>query len=161
MKCSVEGCDLQDHKIGLCSKHYYRLRTKGTFDDPPKFCCEICNIGCGPSGLCSKHYKQRWYLKQQGRTELIVRTSKERWINKYTGYVMVKQDGRLTYEHIVLAEKALGKKLPSGAIVHHMNEDRSDNHSPFNLVICPDQEYHMLLHKRMKELGYGKNNPDS
>jgi len=107
-------------------------------------------------GMCMPHYKRWWYLKSLGRTELIKRTSKERWINTQTGYVMVKQNGRLTYEHIVLAEKALGKPLPPGTIVHH-TKARDDNHGYCRLVICPDQAYHILLHKRMQELGYENN----
>lgn len=45
---------------------------------------------------------------------------------------------------------ALGKSLPTKAVVHHMNEDKLDNR-PENLVICPDQAYHMLLHKLLRE----------
>jgi hypothetical protein len=102
-------------------------------------------------GLCTKHYKQRWYLNSVGRTEKIIRTSVERWIHKVSGYVMIKPKGYLEYEHRVLAEKALGKPLPKGAVVHHMYGP-ADNHGEFKLIICPDQEYHMLLHKRMEEL---------
>ena len=51
--------------------------------------------------------------------------------------------------HTVVAEKALGKQLPKGAIVHHANEIRHDN-SPANLVLCPNQAYHKLLHQRMR-----------
>jgi hypothetical protein len=53
-------------------------------------------------------------------------------------------------EHILIAEKALGKPLPPGAVVHHHNEDGTDNKSPGNLVICQDNTYHMLLHQRMR-----------
>jgi len=67
-----------------------------------------------------------------------------------SGYVHITVDGERITEHTHLAEKALGKKLPRGAIVHHMNEVPWDNFTPFNLVICPDQKYHMLLHKRMR-----------
>lgn len=108
-------------------------------------------------GMCTPHYKQQWRLKKLGRTELITRTSKERWVHK-SGYIMMRNKyGSLTYEHIILAEKALGKQLPYGAIVHHMKA-RDDNHGAFKLIICPDQAYHILIHKRMEELGYGQDN---
>jgi hypothetical protein len=57
------------------------------------------------------------------------------------------------YEHILLAEKALGKPLPPKAIVHHANGSKNYG----LLVICPNQKYHALLHYRMralKECGY-------
>jgi hypothetical protein len=64
-------------------------------------------------------------------------------------------DGYLTLnrrlEHILVAEKALGKQLPRGAVVHHINTNRADNR-PQNLVICPNAAYHALLHKRMRAI---------
>jgi hypothetical protein len=53
------------------------------------------------------------------------------------------------YEHVLVAERALGKQLPQQAVVHHRNGDRSDN-VPDNLVICEDQAYHLLLHRRLR-----------
>ncbi len=52
-----------------------------------------------------------------------------------------------TYEHRILAERALGKPLPPGAKVHHVDENERNN-APSNLVICQDQSYHKLLHMR-------------
>lgn len=60
-------------------------------------------------------------------------------------------NGKHKYEHILVAERALGRKLPRGAVVHHVNENRSDNR-PENLVICPSRAYHNLIHKRMDAL---------
>jgi hypothetical protein len=53
------------------------------------------------------------------------------------------------YEHILVAEKALGKYLPHTAEVHHVNEV---NNIPSNLVICQDAAYHKLLHARTRAL---------
>jgi hypothetical protein len=49
-------------------------------------------------------------------------------------------------EHILIAEKVLGKFLPLNAVIHHVNETR--NSGP--LVICQDDNYHKLLHLRMR-----------
>jgi hypothetical protein len=96
-------------------------------------------------GLCGKHYARLW---RNGTIETIrPKGSKHGYIN------MIDDDGFWTLEHIYLAEKALGRKLPLGAQVHHMNGDRSDNYTPFNLIICPNQKYHALLHKRAKRCG--------
>lgn len=57
--------------------------------------------------------------------------------------------GSRVLEHIVIAETALGRALPKGVEVHHVNGDRHDN-APNNLVICQDRSYHQLLHQRTK-----------
>jgi len=67
------------------------------------------------------------------------------------GYVLISVHGKQYYEHILVAEKALGKPLPPGAEVHHLDENRRNN-KPNNLVICPSRAYHKLLHMRMRQL---------
>lgn len=54
-------------------------------------------------------------------------------------------------EHIVIAEKALGRTLPIGAEVHHIDYNRGENKNT-NLVICQDHKYHALLHQRTDAL---------
>lgn len=75
------------------------------------------------------------------------------------GYVSISTPGHPradaihghVYEHILVAERALGHSLPPQAVIHHVNEITSDNR-PSNLVICQDQTYHMLLHIRLRAL---------
>lgn len=54
-------------------------------------------------------------------------------------------------EHQILAMRALGRDLPKGSSVHHVNGDKADN-SPGNLVLCPSPAYHALLHQRQRAL---------
>lgn len=72
------------------------------------------------------------------------------YINVYARNHPRAYRGRML-EHIIVAERALGRLLPDGAVVHHVNLNTSDN-LPSNLVICENQSYHRLLHKRMRRL---------
>ena len=54
-------------------------------------------------------------------------------------------------EHRLIAERVLGRVLPLGAEIHHLNGQKSDN-TPSNLVICENHAYHMLLHRRQHAL---------
>lgn len=72
------------------------------------------------------------------------------------GYLRIKVPGHpratdgYVYEHILIAEKALGHPLPPGAEVHHFNKNQ--------LVICPNRAYHMLLHKKQRRIKNGREN---
>jgi len=114
---------------------------------------EDCDRGAdvGRRGMCQKHYLQWWRA-----TPNTPRKKSEPHINRQ-GYIELWINGVKHLQHRLLAEKALCKPLPSEAEVHHMNEDKADNFTPYNLVICPNSEYHKLLHKRMRELGYANN----
>lgn len=70
------------------------------------------------------------------------------------GYAARKIGGSQTYLHRVRAEQALGKALPSNAIVHHADGSKQ---LEATLVICQDQAYHMLLHARMRIVQAGGN----
>ena len=69
------------------------------------------------------------------------------------GYIRIGND---TLEHRSIAEAALGKQLPKGAEVHHINGVHTDNR-PENLVICQNRAEHMAIHYRQKALSASGN----
>lgn len=82
------------------------------------------------------------------------------------GYIMIKawnhpraNKNNYVWEHVLIAEKVLGRFLPAGAVVHHVNGIQSDNRNS-NLLICENNAYHMFLHSRLRILDAG-GDPDS
>ena len=66
-------------------------------------------------------------------------------------YHSVNNNGVSINMHTLIVERVLGRKLPDGAEVHHVDGNgRNNKHS--NLVICPSIAYHKLLHVRTKAL---------
>ena len=51
--------------------------------------------------------------------------------------------------HIHVVEKAIGRHLKFPEKVHHV-DDNPNNYNNDNLVLCPDDVYHCLLHMRME-----------
>lgn len=63
------------------------------------------------------------------------------------GYIIHGACGEDIREHVLVAEKALGKKLPEGAVVHHRDKNPSNN-NPWNLIVFASQADHLHFHKR-------------
>jgi hypothetical protein len=51
-------------------------------------------------------------------------------------------------ESILVAEQAIEIEMPTDAVVHHWDRDPQNN-KPSNLLICQDQAYHRIIHRRM------------
>lgn len=116
----------------------------------------FCRItGCGSKyycrGLCVKHYG-RWKEHGDGFESIAVRPMRPRGSGGFkAGYFMIRDGERVKFEHVVIAERALRKPMPQGAVVHHVDLNPSNN-DPANLVICPSQAYHLLLHQRQRAM---------
>lgn len=109
------------------------------------------NIDVITRGMCPKHY-QRWRHHGDPLKTSYAEPRKAGDGGFTAGGYHYKTTGKTRkYEHVRIAEAALGKPLPVGAQVHHVDVN-SGNNSPSNLVICPDAEYHWLLHVRTRAL---------
>ena len=67
------------------------------------------------------------------------------------GYVVVNFgtiNGKhnVQFEHRLIVEKVLGRKLKKGEVVHHINGDKSDNRN-CNLLVCSAGYHNALSHK--------------
>lgn len=114
--------------------------------------CSIdgCNEYSYSRNMCRPHY-MKWYHKGGKYADKLKKPNGTGTMDP-DGYIKITVEGKQVKEHVLVVEEALGKPVPKGAIIHHLNGKPWDNR-PTNLVVCPNQEYHMLLHKRTKELG--------
>lgn len=77
----------------------------------------------------------------------------DRW-----GYKMVVARDRnylnpYSAEHVVIAEKMIGRMLIKGKeVVHHINGDKGDNR-PENLLVC-NKSQHRIFHRQLEKIGY-------
>lgn len=56
------------------------------------------------------------------------------------GYVMALIDGKYEYEHRVIVEELLGRKLEEWEHVHHIDENKQNN-DPSNLIVKSKSEH--------------------
>lgn len=102
----------------------------------------LCRCGCGlPAPVPAKNDRAIGHIKGVPRPFLPGHHRRGKATKR--GYRMVGYK----FEHVALAEKAIGRTLPIGAQVHHVDGNGTNN-AGLNLVICQDQAYHRLLHTR-------------
>ncbi len=54
---------------------------------------------------------------------------------------------KTVYLHRVIASEILNRQLKPGEIVHHLDEDKTNN-SPENLVVCSSASVHKQYHRK-------------
>lgn len=69
--------------------------------------------------------------------------------SKYKATTVGGKGGRHVRQHVLIAERILGRRLQGKECVHHINGDGRDN-TRTNLVICQDLTYHNLLEYRAR-----------
>lgn len=69
---------------------------------------------------------------------------------KVAPYIMIRANGKTNYLHRCVWEKANGRKLRAGEVVHHKNGDKRDNR-PENLEVVSSRAEHSKLHGRLRK----------
>lgn len=110
-------------------------------------CISACGCGCGQAIPVIR----RWQGRQAPRF-----IKGHNFVNRRLDVRSYKEQGQKRL-HRLRAEAALGKRLPTGAEVHHVDGTKSV-YSP--LVICQDKAYHKLLHVRTRVVRAG-GDPDT
>lgn len=122
-----------------------------------------CMCGCGQLAsksqmglyLCSGHHMRVLYRGQNHPRWKGGRRREGRYMAVYSpGHHRQNRSNGHVLEHVLVAERALGKPISSYHPIHHVNGNSLDNR-PCNLVICENAAYHTLLHRRMKALRAG------
>lgn len=114
----------------------------------------LCQCGCGlPAPLARQNETKRGYVKGQPARFIVGHNWRASLRPSKAIYLRADRHQPV---HVVLATKALGRPLPSGAEVHHLDENPRNN-DPSNLVICPSKAYHKLLHARARIVRAGGN----
>ena len=137
-------------------QHSGFLCLEGAMSEIPK---GFCQCGCGErTNINRKTDGKLGLIKGEPRKFIVGHSRKGAKGDTHPGWKggkIKRKDGTCTrcpghprahnnyvYDHILKAEKALGKPLPLKAVVHH--------HTPEQLVICQDQAYHLFLHQRKR-----------
>jgi len=93
--------------------------------------CTTCEKSFQPKGATQKTCSYR--CSKLGSNNPNYR-AEDRWVGS-DGYVCIKTDAGIKREHQYIAESVLGRKLKPDEIVHHIDEDKTNNRND-NLLIC-------------------------
>ncbi len=124
------------HTCEFCGQSFSK-RGKPSPGNPHRFCSPRCWYKFNKG---ANNYRYRGHIPRKhprGYIEVYVGRERTKW-------------GKMK-QHILVAEAALGKKFPVGAVMHHVDGNATNN-GVENLVMCENQSYHKLLHLRAKRL---------
>lgn len=139
--CCINGCDRVVKGRGYCQPHLNRVKkglSKEEIEKPigkrnryqSGQLCEVpnCESLAAKNKLCARHNTRVRTGNPVGTAERL-RNEDGRGRYKKRGYVYVPNPdgGNPVFEHRVIMERFLGRKLTKGEFVHHRNGVRDDN----------------------------------
>lgn len=142
-KCCVSSCDRPVHCWDFCD--YHRARWQACMRK-----VNLCACGCGKRTehtYCWGHHTRLFSPEEQGRRGRMNDGSKQRGRGEGKSYRKLR--GR--HEHRRVIEAAIGRRLRSDEIVHHVNGDKFDNRLE-NLKVMTRAE-HVAEHKEDMQRG--------
>jgi len=120
----------------------------------------MCQCGCGrPVKRASQNDPSRGYKK--GDFRHYIRGHMHRGGGRTThseGYALILKWGHprantkgYVYEHVLVVEAKIGRYLNTQEVVHHIDEDKTNNATE-NLLLCKDHSEHMRVHAEARAI---------
>jgi hypothetical protein len=108
--------------------------------------CEVC--GKEIKGYTSKEHPFKYCSRECYYSGRLAKNIEGAFAFETRGYIFVYSSGYPIREHVYIIEKQLGRKLHKNEVVHHKNENRSDNRLE-NLQLMTRAEHSGLHHKEI------------
>jgi len=175
--CTIPNCGRHHLSSGLCSTHYARFRKYGDalvakpIEQQTKKPCKVagCNRVSKARGYCDTHYARLRRVDTVSETVPVAYSKPGELNANWKGGVISDGHRRVliyapdhpypnrkrthVYRYRLVVEKHLGRFLSPEEVVHHINEDPSDDRLE-NLKIMTQSE-HMKLHQEHRKKSVG------
>lgn len=144
--CVYPNCSERHSAKGFCHKHYMQLihspKTSETKIINNSYVCVFCETSFKAyhknpkycSRFCASKHRRKPFILKKGYKKLLI-PGHHRADSK--GYV---------FEHIVIMEQFLNRKIFIGEEIHHKDFDRQNNNLT-NLILCNNHDEHMKFHR--------------
>lgn len=122
----------------------------------------LCQCGCGATTGVSKVNDARLGVKTGEHYRFVKGHGKRLFRRVIEGYPALwapdhpRATNRYVFEHVLVIERVLGKPLAEPHVVHHVDQNPTNNRND-NLCVLENQTEHMALHTRLRVLRAGGN----